>query len=194
MDTNHLWNFYQKKNLGNFSNLSSNLIFAPTDSNLTQGNIDFYYAGNSISKDSNAFKKIQKFSKVSLNNISRDTNNNLLTLKKVNNLYLTKNAIVSSASNYGNSNQSAFTSINSILPMSTTLLDNSGLNKYLNYSLSLKNNEGQKSNISGLSFNNSDKFDDNILNTIYSNFFSRRSYFQQEIHNTLMILFLIKIN
>ena len=128
-----------KKNLGNFSNLSSNLILAPTDSNLTQSNIDFSYAGNSIAKDSNAFKKIQKFSKVSLNNISRDTNNNLLTLKKVNNLYLTKNSVVSNAYNYGNSNQSAFTSVNSILPMNTTLLDNNGLNKYLNYSLSLKN-------------------------------------------------------
>lgn len=177
VDTNQLWNFYQKKNLGNFSNFTSSLIFAPTDSNLAQSNIDFSYAGNSISKDSNAFKKIQKFSKVSLNNISRDTNNNLLTLKKVNNLYLTKNSMVSNSYNYGNSNQSAYTSVNSLLPMTTTLLDNNGLNKYLDYSLNLKANELQKNAITDLSFGLENKFDNNILNTIYSNFFFTKKLF-----------------
>ena len=177
IDTNQLWNFYQKKNLGNFSNLTSNLIFAPTDSNLTNSNIDFSHAGNSISKDSNAFKKIQKFSKVSLNNLTRDTNNNLLTLRKVNNLYLTKNSVVSNAYNYGNSNQNAFSSVGSVLPMSTTLLDSSGLNKYLDYSLNFKSVEFQKESNNNFTFNKDEKFDGNITNSMYSNHFLSKKLF-----------------
>jgi hypothetical protein len=144
---------------------------------LTKSNIDFSYAGNSISKDSNAFKKIQRFSKISLNNLSRDTNNNLLTLRKVNNLYLTKNSLVSNAYNYGNSNQNAFSSVSSMLPMNTTLLDNTGLNKYLNYSLDLRDNEFQKESNNNLTFNTNEKFDDNITSLIDSNYFLSKKMF-----------------
>jgi hypothetical protein len=144
---------------------------------LTKSNIDFSHAGNSISKDSNAFKKIQRFSKISLNNLSRDTNNNLLTLRKVNNLYLTKNSLVSNAYNYGNSNQNAFSSVSSMLPMNTTLLDNTGLNKYLNYSLDLRDNEFQKESNNNLTFNTNEKFDDNITSLIDSNYFLSKKMF-----------------
>jgi hypothetical protein len=117
---------------------------------LTQSNIDFSNVGNSLTKDSNAFKKIQKFSKVSSSNITRDTNSNLSTLKKIDNLYISKNSLVSNAYNYGNSNQNAFASVNSVLPMNTTLLDTKGLNKYLDYSLALNTDKLQKIQIYNL--------------------------------------------
>lgn len=165
----------KKKNLGSFSNLPASLIFSPTDTNLTQSNIDFSNVGNSLTKDSNAFKKIQKFSKVSSSNITRDTNSNLSTLKKIDNLYISKNSLVSNAYNYGNSNQNAFASVNSVLPMNTTLLDTKGLNKYLDYSLALNTDKLQKnSNLQSLNFFDKKDLNENLLTSIHSDFFSTR--------------------
>jgi heme/copper-type cytochrome/quinol oxidase subunit 2 len=133
LDTNQLWNFYQKKNIGSSTNKPASLTIFPTDNDLSHSNIDFSYAGSSISKDANAFKKIQKFSKTSNSNISRDSSYNLLALKRLDNLYLTKNSVALSSSSYGNSNQNSHSSLGTTLPTNTTLLDNKGLKKYLSY-------------------------------------------------------------
>jgi len=99
----------------------------------------------------------------------------LSTLKKIDNLYISKNSVVSNAYNYGNSNQNAFASVNSVLPMNTTLLDTKGLNKYLEYSLSLDTSKlQQNSNLESLNFSNKKDLGGNLLTSIHSDFFSTR--------------------
>jgi hypothetical protein len=170
LDTNHLWNFYQKKNLGSVTNKPASLVIFPTDANLSHSNIDFSYAGNSISKDANAFKKIQRFSKTSTGNISRDMSYNLTTLKKFDNLYLTKYNTSLSSSDYGNLNQNSYTSLNTILPANTTLLDNKGLKRYLSYSLGIENKALSNNNTLS-SLTNDLHYIENVISHIPFNFF-----------------------
>ena len=51
-------------------------------------NIDFSNVGNSITKDTSAFKKIQNVSKLSNNHVNLDTNANNSLFRKVSNLYI----------------------------------------------------------------------------------------------------------
>lgn len=97
--------------------------------------IDFSNVGTSVSKDSSAFKKIQKFSKITNNNLTRDVSNNMNSLKKIDNLYLNTNTVANNSYHYGNSNQNAYSSLKTVLPYSTTLLDNKSLHKFFEYSL-----------------------------------------------------------
>jgi hypothetical protein len=85
--------------------------------------------------------------------------------------------VVSNAYNYGNSNQNAFSSVNSVLPMNTTLLDNTGLNKYLNYSLNFKNSEFYSKNNNDLTFNKNEKIDSNITSLMNANYFLSKKMF-----------------
>lgn len=132
----------------------------PIDSNLSNSSIDFSNSGTSVSKDSGAFKKIQKFSKITTANTTRNIISNLGTLKKLENLYLNNLTLTSNSYNYGNSNQHAYASLNSLLPYSTTLLDTNSLTKFLRYSLSQdKNNFLHKGstlnlNLEGQNFGN----------------------------------------
>jgi hypothetical protein len=98
--------------------------------------IDFSNVGTSVSKDSSAFKKIQKFSKITNNNLTRDISNNMNSLKKIDNLYLNTHTLANNSYHYGNSNQNAYSSLKAVLPYSTTLLDNKSLHKFFEYSLS----------------------------------------------------------
>jgi hypothetical protein len=70
----------------NYSNTPSNLILMPTDSNLSVSCIDFSNSGYSSSKDSNAFKKIQKFSKFVNGYNNKPIANNRNNLKKIENV------------------------------------------------------------------------------------------------------------
>jgi hypothetical protein len=97
--------------------------------------VDFSNVGASVSKDSSAFKKIQKFSKITNNNLTRDISNNMNSLRKIDNLYLNTNTLANNSYHYGNSNQNAYSSLKTVLPYSTTLLDNKSLHKFFEYSL-----------------------------------------------------------
>jgi hypothetical protein len=165
----------------------------PIDSNLSNSSIDFSNSGNSLAKDSGAFKKIQRFSKMTNSNTTRDITSNLGNLKKIDNLYLNNFSIVSNAYNYGNSNQHAYSSSSSTLPYSTTLLDTNGLTKFLEYSLSQdKSDLRQKS--TNVNFNYKDQ---NFINTLLRNlnsnsnsnpFFIRKLFFI--VNEPLMNIFL----
>jgi hypothetical protein len=60
----------------------------------------------------------------------------------LNNLYLSTDSINSDAYSYGNIRQHNFSSLDSVLPQATTLLDKNSLNKFFEYTLDVqqKNN------------------------------------------------------
>jgi hypothetical protein len=106
-------------------------------------NIDFSSVGSSVSKDSDAFKKIQKFSKITSNNINRNISDTSSNYRKIYNLYLNPNNLNNDSSSYGTLRQINFSSANSTLPMFTTLVDKKGFNKFFEYSLNYESQNGK---------------------------------------------------
>jgi hypothetical protein len=104
-------------------------------------NIDFSNTTNSIPKDTEAFKNIKKYSKLTNSNISNDLLNNNLKYQKINNLYLNNNTTNNNSFNYGLYKEHNFVSLNSTLPSYSTLVDKNSLNK-LNRSCSKKFKQG----------------------------------------------------
>jgi hypothetical protein len=91
--------------------------------------------GVSTIKDSTAFKKIQFFSKTNptnLFNIKSDFQN---SFNKLNSLYL-NDLDLNQSYTYGMDRQHTYTSLSSSLPMFSTLLDRSSVDKFFNYNFS----------------------------------------------------------
>jgi hypothetical protein len=154
----------------------------PIDSNLSNSSIDFSNSGNSVSKDSGAFKKIQRFSKITNTNLTRDITSNLDNLRKIENLYLNNYTLTSNAYNYGNSSQHSYASLNALLPYSTTLLDTNSLTKFFKYSLSQGETNFKQKNLT-LNFDLKNQNPSNtLLRNLYSNsyldlFFLKKLFF-----------------
>lgn len=110
--------------------------------------INFSTVGSNISKDSEAFSKIQRVSKISSNNITRDSINNNLIFKKINNLYLNNLNIGTDSLSYGTNRQHLFSSLKTSLPSFTTLVDKKSFNKFFKYTLNVSN--GSNKNIMSL--------------------------------------------
>lgn len=154
----------------------------PIDSNLSNSSIDFSNSGSSVSKDSGAFKKIQRFSKITTTNLSRDITSNLDNLKKIENLYLNNYTLTSNSYHYGNSNQHSYASLNALLPYSTTLLDTNSLLKFFKYSLSQSEVNFKQKNLT-MNFDSKNQNPTNtLLRNLYSNsyldlFFLKKLFF-----------------
>jgi hypothetical protein len=97
-------------------------------------NIDFSHVGNSISKDTAAFKKIQTVSKLSNNAVDSDTAANNALFRKINNLYINNSALDNNSYFYGTARQHNLTSSSSTLPSYSTLMDKKSFNKFFDYS------------------------------------------------------------
>jgi hypothetical protein len=155
------------------------LLLSPTNNSLILNNIDFSNVANSISKDTEAFKNIKKHSKLTNSNISNDLLNNNLKYQKINNLYLNNNTINNNSFNYGIYRQHNFTSLNSTLPSYSTLVDKNSLNKFFDYSLSLKNSGSTikevttpynvSYNLNKESINSSSNYSHSVFNKFYKN-------------------------
>jgi hypothetical protein len=91
--------------------------------------------GSSISADSTAFKKIQKFSKLSSNNISSEMSCNNASFQKIHNLYLSPDSLNNNTFNYGTKRQHNFSSSNSMLSSFSSLVDKTSFDKFFMYSL-----------------------------------------------------------
>jgi hypothetical protein len=103
--------------------------------------IDFSNVGNSVTKDTNAFKKIQRFSKVTTNNITQDSLSDSQVFAKINNLYNNTSLIDNKSYSYGSLRQHNHASLNSFLPSFVTLVDKTGLDKFCEYSLNVSENQ-----------------------------------------------------
>jgi hypothetical protein len=119
---------------------------SPTDNQNVLNVVDFTNVGNSISKDYNAFKSIQKYSKLSKNTNVFELSNVNVVFSKLNSLYLSNFEFSNSSNSYAVTRQHNQSSLGSFLPNFSTLLDNFSFDKYFMYSLSynlnfLKNNK-----------------------------------------------------
>ena len=139
LDSNSLWKHYQIKNVSNQVNVPAYVILSPNNTDSSLNNINFADVGVSVSKDSDAFKKIQKFSKLTTNNINSDIVNNNNVFKKLNNLYLTEGTLNTNSHAYGTKRQHNFSSLDSTLPAFSTLVDKKSFNQFFTYSLNLEN-------------------------------------------------------
>jgi hypothetical protein len=102
---------------------------------MSLSNIDFAHIGNSVSKDTSAFKKIQNTTKLANNHVELDTASNNTLFRKINNLYTTNSMLNNNSYYYGSSRQHNFSSSSSILPTSTTLVDTTSFKNFSQYSL-----------------------------------------------------------
>jgi hypothetical protein len=117
---------------------------SPNDNSSFLNNINFSNVGRNISKDSEAFKKIQKFSKVSSNNISLEIINNNSYFNNLNNLYVNQSSVNNNSYSYGSYRQHNFTSANSSTSSFLSLLDQKSFNKFFSFVL---NTEKTQANI-----------------------------------------------
>ena len=140
LDLNVLWKYYQKKNNTAQLNSPAHLLLSPNDKLNSLNIIDFSNVGNSVAKDSNAFKKIQKFSKITTNNITQEITNDSQVFTKINNLYNDLFTVNNSSYSYGSDRQHNHASLDSFLPSFTTMVDSKGLSKFCDYSLNTKRN------------------------------------------------------
>merc|ERR1711976_580255 len=130
-----------KKNNSAQVNSPIHLVLSPNDKLNNLNTIDFSNVGNSVSKDSNAFKKIQRFSKMTTNNITQDSLNDSQVFNKINNLYNNTSTLDNNDYSYGTVRQHNHASLDSFLPSFSTMVDNKGLNKFCEYSLNITKNE-----------------------------------------------------
>jgi len=140
LDANAIWKFYQKKNKTAQVNTPAYTILSPNDSNSSMNSIDFSSVGNSISSDTNAFSKIHRLSKISSNNVTTNFTNDNLVFSKINNLYLSNNAINQDSYQYGSARQHNYSSLNSFLPSFSTLVDTNSFKKFFDYTLNTPSN------------------------------------------------------
>jgi hypothetical protein len=146
---------------------------SPNDKLNNLNSIDFSNVGNSVAKDSNAFKKIQRFSKITTNNITQDSLSESQVFTKINNLYNNTNTLDNKTYSYGTIRQHNHASVDSFLPSFLTMVDKKGLDKFCEYSLNITKNKISEKvlsrilNIAPIYNNNTeDKFNVNGLSAL----------------------------
>jgi hypothetical protein len=109
------------------------LLLSPSTTEGTLNNIDFSHVGNVISKDTNAFKKIQTVSKLANNALVTDTADNNALFRRINNLYINNSSLDNNSYYYGTPRQHNLTSSSSLLPSNSALMDKKSFNKFFEY-------------------------------------------------------------
>jgi hypothetical protein len=120
--------------------------------------------GVSTVKDSTAFKKIQFFSKTNPTNLFSVKSDFQNSFNKVNSFY--KNDLdLNNSYTYGMDRQHNYTSLNSTLPMFSTLIDNNSIDKFFSYNLNTKNKNIDSTSLNRLSYNtNNSELESTITN------------------------------
>ena len=116
------------------SSSPAHLLLSPSDNSKLISGASFNNIGLSSVKDSSAFKKIQYYSKTNnqacVSSITHFSNR----YNKINNMYLNTSKFNDSYS-YGTFRQHNYTSLNANLPLFESLLENKGVNKFINFTL-----------------------------------------------------------
>ena len=139
MDSNQLWKHFQKKNLSSQPNTPGHLLLSPPTKSSALNNVDFSSVGNAVNSDPNAFKKIQKYSKLSVNQNMLETSNMNARFNKLGSLYLSDLSLAPNSASYHTNRQHVQSSSSSFLPSFFTLTDQSSLNRYFSYALGFSN-------------------------------------------------------
>jgi len=157
MDSNQLWKHFQKKSLNANTNTPGHLLLSPPTKNSSLNNVDFSSVGSTASADPNAFKKIQKYSKLSVNQNMLETSNMNARFNKLGSLYLNDLSLAPNSSSYHTNRQHVQSSSSSFLPSFFTLTDQTSLNRYFSYALGFSGNFlGTKSPVRNYNFFNGD--------------------------------------
>jgi hypothetical protein len=146
--------------------------------------------GVSTLKDSTAFKKIQFFSKANSTNLFNAKSDFQNSFNKLNNYYLTDLDLTQSYT-YGMDRQHTYTSLSSVLPNFTTLVDNKSTKQFVDYTLGYNPTTPLNTlDTNRLSYNNSGEFQsstETVTDTINTLFKLRPAY---GINNTDFSTFL----
>jgi len=119
--------------LGQNTNTPSHLILSPNENTNILNFTDFNNLGSNTLQSSNAFKKIQTFSKTNQQDLFIPTTNFNSRYTKLVDLYYNDTSLINSTS-YGTFRQHNFLSNMSNKNQINSYLDNSGVDKYLKYS------------------------------------------------------------
>jgi len=138
LDSNTLWKYHQKQNNPKNILTPSHFILSPLDKLNILNFQNLNDLGLTTLKDSNAFKKIQYFSKFTPNSLYSLKNDYDFNYNKINSLYNLESNLLESMS-YGSARQHNFNSLKSIPNTNTSLLDPNSFNKYNNYNLNISN-------------------------------------------------------
>ena len=139
LESNSFWKHYQNKKTNKLSTSPAHLILSPTDNSKVINFMDFDSAGLSTYKNSNAFKKIQYFSKVNPQLLYKSNEDYAVKYQKLNTLYLNDTSLYNS-SEYNTLRQHGFSVNKSFTNNFATSLDNNSLSKLVNYNYGLNNN------------------------------------------------------
>jgi hypothetical protein len=135
--------------------------------------------GVSTLKDSTAFKKIQFFSKANSTNLFNAKSDFQNSFNKLNNYYLTDLDLTQSYT-YGMDRQHTYTSLSSVLPNFTTLVDNKSTKQFVDYTLGYNPTTPLNTlDTNRLSYNNSGEFQsstETVTDTINTLFKLRPAY------------------
>ena len=153
LDSNTLWKHYQLNQLGQNTNTPSHLILSPSDNSNILNFVNFNNIGGNTLQVSNAFKKIQSFSKTHQQDLFVPLSNFNSRYTKLVDLYYNDTSLINSTA-YGTFRQHNFLSNMANKNQTNSYLDNNGVNKYLSYT----------SNNTDHNFNNNSVNITNILN------------------------------
>ena len=133
--SNQLWRHYQTSDLNNISNTATHIVLAPSINSKIAKFISLNQAGLNTLKSTDAFKKIQQFSKINNSTLFVETAHNVSLYKKIKSLYLTDSKTSNSLS-YGTTPQHTFVATGGSHRLNSTYLERNALKTYLDYTLS----------------------------------------------------------
>jgi heme/copper-type cytochrome/quinol oxidase subunit 2 len=138
LKSNTLWKYHQNNKNSNNSSTPAHIILTPTDKSNLINFMNLDDIGVSTLKDSTSFKKIQFFSKTNPTNLFNVKSDFQNSFNKLNSLYLNDLDLTQSYT-YGMDRQHTYTSLSSVLPNFSTLVDTKSVNKFVNYTLGYNN-------------------------------------------------------
>nr|YP_010049565.1 cytochrome c oxidase subunit 2 [Strombidium cf. sulcatum]QPL15970.1 cytochrome c oxidase subunit 2 [Strombidium cf. sulcatum] len=134
LSANKFWKFYQQKNLNSTTNTPSNLLISPTHKFNYGHPINYSESGLELTQPSNAFKRINYFTKTTPQYLYNNSSDFSLKYNKLNSLYLNESSLLNS-SDYGTVRQHSFSNLNSNLNSHFLEFDN--YKKFQNLTLNL---------------------------------------------------------
>ena len=131
-ESGSLWKHYQANQIGQNTNTPSHIILSPNDNANILNFTNFNNLGGSTLQSSNAFKKIQSFSKTNQQDLFIPSTNFNSRFTKLVDLYYNDTSLTDSTA-YGTFRQHNFLSNMSNKNQTNSYLDTQGVNTYINY-------------------------------------------------------------